>query len=298
MAPRDGAGSRHRAHDEGAGRGDALEHASSPIDQQSSSPQACICWHVPEPWHIEKQRRCNHRDQPKFSYGRCRSGKRWFWTVLEWFKPETYTDGWEDSEEAALAAARDAVSKLAGGQAAVAYLNHGIAYDRLKDINKAKRAARPAPDTSDTRTVEYLYTLIVRHPSMGPSENFKAFPIVRKTNKRIFYRRSGIRFWPEPESSESTFRRDTNNDIGYVNRQKIEADGYVYNHGHHWCEDDFHLCLRPPYLEPDEKPDLAQLKDEMAAAHPDRGGSNQAFIEARKRYVEARRAMRSGRGAP
>jgi hypothetical protein len=34
---------------------------------------------------------------------------------------------------------------------------------------------------------------------------------------------------------------------------------------------------------------LATLKAEMVAAHPDRGGSNAAFIKARKRYVDARR---------
>jgi hypothetical protein len=32
-------------------------------------------------------------------------------------------------------------------------------------------------------------------------------------------------------------------------------------------------------------PDIAALKAEMAAAHPDRGGTDAAFIEARKRYV-------------
>jgi hypothetical protein len=36
----------------------------------------------------------------------------------------------------------------------------------------------------------------------------------------------------------------------------------------------------------------------MAAAHPDRGGSNAAFIEARERYVAARRQFRASRGAP
>jgi hypothetical protein len=34
---------------------------------------------------------------------------------------------------------------------------------------------------------------------------------------------------------------------------------------------------------------LRQLKAEMASAHPDRGGSNEAFIEARHRYLEAKR---------
>src|SRR5262249_20248908 len=39
--------------------------------------------------------------------------------------------------------------------------------------------------------------------------------------------------------------------------------------------------------------DLARLKAEMAAAHPDKGGSSAAFIEARQRYVAAKRHMRS-----
>jgi hypothetical protein len=103
-----------------------------------------ICWHEPEPWHVQRLRQCDHRDQPKFSYGRCRSGRRWFWTVLEWLKPETYTSGWEDSEEAALASARDAVPRLAAGRAAAGYLRHDTAYDRLKEINKAAHRAAGA----------------------------------------------------------------------------------------------------------------------------------------------------------
>jgi hypothetical protein len=40
-------------------------------------------------------------------------------------------------------------------------------------------------------------------------------------------------------------------------------------------------------------PDLSELKAAMAAAHPDRGGSSEAFIAARTRYVEARQSLRS-----
>jgi hypothetical protein len=38
---------------------------------------------------------------------------------------------------------------------------------------------------------------------------------------------------------------------------------------------------------------LSELKAAMAAAHPDRGGSNEAFIAARVRYVAARRSLQS-----
>ena len=65
------------------------------------------------------------------------------------------------------------------------------------------------------------------------------------------------------------------------------------------------LYLNPPYSwasrradeDPDEeKPDiptLLRLKAEMAAAHPDKGGTSAAFIAARKAYVEARRRARA-----
>ena len=36
---------------------------------------------------------------------------------------------------------------------------------------------------------------------------------------------------------------------------------------------------------------LRRCKAEMAAAHPDRGGTSEAFIEARKRYLAAKRIV-------
>jgi hypothetical protein len=38
---------------------------------------------------------------------------------------------------------------------------------------------------------------------------------------------------------------------------------------------------------------LRQLKAEMAAAHPDRGGTSEAFIKARQRYLDAERIAAS-----
>jgi hypothetical protein len=37
--------------------------------------------------------------------------------------------------------------------------------------------------------------------------------------------------------------------------------------------------------------DIKQLKAEMVAAHPDRGGSSEAFIKARAKYVAAKRKL-------
>ncbi|MBH0245845.1 hypothetical protein I3W98_28000, partial [Streptomyces cavourensis] len=49
------------------------------------------------------------------------------------------------------------------------------------------------------------------------------------------------------------------------------------------------LHLNPPEIPSQPKPpSLAELKAAMAAAHPDRGGTDEAFIAARVRYERAR----------
>ena len=69
-----------------------------------------------------------------------------------------------------------------------------------------------------------------------------------------------------------------------------------------WCYADYQLYSSLEGLlgdrwrvEEEEKPDLDTLKAAMAATHPDRGGTSAAFIEARQRYVTARRQVRGDR---
>ncbi|MDX3026738.1 hypothetical protein [Streptomyces scabiei] len=136
---------------------------------------------------------------------------------------------------------------------------------------------------SEPATVEYLYGI---DSSVADDSRFYEpprvvqFRITKKTPKRIYYvRRERI-----PGDIE----------IGYVNRQQIEADGEIYNHGAGgWWAPDFHLYLNPPELEQPATPDLATLRAEMAHAHPGRGGTDEAFIAARQRYERARNQERS-----
>jgi hypothetical protein len=125
--------------------------------------------------------------------------------------------------------------------------------------------------------VEYLYGI---NSSVADDSRFYEpprvvrFQITKKTPKRIYYvrRNDGIRV-----------------ETGYVDRQQIEADGEIYNRGAGgWWAPDFHLYLAPPELEQATQPDLATLRAEMAAAHPDRGGTEAEFIAARARYERAR----------
>ncbi|MEH0442487.1 hypothetical protein QA811_02130 [Streptomyces sp. B21-102] len=132
---------------------------------------------------------------------------------------------------------------------------------------------------TDLAAVEYLYGI---DASVADDSRFYEpprvvrFRITKKTPKRIYYLRR-----------DDGLRTET----GYVDRQKIEADGEIYNHGAGgWWAPDFHLHLTEPELEQAQKPDLAALKAEMAAAHPDRGGTEEAFIAARQRYERARAA--------
>jgi hypothetical protein len=111
------------------------------------------------------------------------------------------------------------------------------------------------------------------------------FRIIKKTAKRIHYVRQELvnRSWGPVEL-----------EIGSVDRQKLETQGYIQNTSRWWLKDDRVLYLHPPGAEPVQidKAYVSKLKAEMAAAHPDRGGTSAAFREARKRYVEARRKMR------
>src|SRR5271165_3394503 len=110
-------------------------------------------------------------------YGRCKSGRRWFWTAYD-FRTQgdgTKAHGWEDTEQAALDAARAAIVRIAGGHKAFATYRVDFASRELKEINAAKRAARPPPNSKDSKFTEYLY-------SYG-----KRYQIIKKTARRIYF---------------------------------------------------------------------------------------------------------------
>jgi len=101
-----------------------------------------------------------------------------------------------------------------------------------------------------------------------------AFPITRKTSRRIYY---------------DSRRWGTRPLIRFIDRQQIETNGRAVRRSAGWYEPDRELHAAPPTVEQVAQPDLSELKAEMAAAHPDRGGSDEAFIAARERYEQARR---------
>jgi hypothetical protein len=262
---------------------------------------ANICWH--RQCKFEDRCRLDHDSDHHFSYGRCRSGRRWFWTVY-YYKSNAYIDpvefyGWTDTEQAALDAATAAIiTQLSDGERACVSVFARAATDKLKQLNTEKRAARPAPDGTGSKLVEYLYGYT---RGGEDSDGYPVrFRILKKTAKRIYYLDDEE---PADEQRRAKYAamgiRDLRDGrVGFVDRQKLEEKGNIYNTGRHRCYADFHLyaslegLLSDRYRHPEPQADIAQLKAAMAAAHPDGGGTSAQFIEARRAYVDARRRAR------
>ncbi|WP_030188097.1 hypothetical protein [Streptomyces violaceorubidus] len=121
---------------------------------------------------------------------------------------------------------------------------------------------------TELQQTEYLYELWDANWDDGPLGNYKVYahPITKKTTKRIYF----------------TYLNDHR--TSFVDRQKIEADGEVY-HGYTMRR----LHMAPPEIPHQPKrASLAELKQAMADAHPDRGGTDEAFIAARQKYETAK----------
>jgi hypothetical protein len=277
-------------------------------------PAENICWRFGNPgdranwWE-------HHRGCPACSgkacilafFGRCRSGKRWFWSAhIFQIRDEEIAQesGFVDTEDEAWEAATNAVRSFRDGSPIVADVSHDSASRHLKELNKQKRAARPPSASRDARMVEYLYATRSFYDDMEgrTCRVFKRFRIVRKTRERVFYVRDGgeeIDRLGEPIDYGNI--RSTSSDdgtIANVDRQKLEAKGEVDNRGVHWSAMDhtlfltFEGLLNSLFQYQAKPPDLKQLKAAMAAAHPDKGGSSAAFIAARAAFEAARREMR------
>lgn len=150
-------------------------------------------------------------------------------------------------------------------------------------------AAEPPPAAQLPVPVEYLYGVQPMHwvgDEVRVDARVVRFRIVRKTRARIFYVRDERRGTPR---------------IGSVNRVRLEADGDVYRGATTgWWERDKRVYLAPPVLDADAavRPSpatLAELKAAMTAAHPDHGGTGEAFMRAHAAYRQARRTARAQR---
>jgi hypothetical protein len=181
------------------------------------------------------------------------------------------------------------VRKFAKGRSIYVIFHAGMAGGRLKQLNTAKRAARPPSDATDSKVIEYLY-------------DYRGYEyrVTKKTAKRVFFmknRNAGCSDIGFTHSGED-------NDPGFIDRRLVfdewpatQNDLYDFSIKIDGRSKYYWRCLwtSPPPAWRDEVklPDLKALKAAMAAAHPDKGGSNEAFIAARQAYENARRIANS-----
>ncbi|MFE5675082.1 WhiB family transcriptional regulator [Streptomyces erythrochromogenes] len=149
-----------------------------------------------------------------------------------------------------------------------------VAWTHLTDY-VLRRAARDASRALPV-PVEYLYGIESGRwegAHWVPARVVR-FPILRKTERRIYYVRGC--------GAEGKLR--------HVDRAALEAEGEICrNKATGWWELDKFLYVAPPTIGPAPGTNLGELRAAMTAAHPDRGGSVEAFTTAYAAYDQARR---------
>ncbi len=165
-------------------------------------------------------------------WGRCKSGKRWFWYAVECgqddrshygsctdpacFGAGPHEHGWAGTESAAVAEAAEAARRLVP-LPRWTLQRAGVAADALKRINAARRRARPASGGTDARPVGYLYvpcTYVPFDDYLAETKRWvQEVPIVRTTAKRIYYDVSGD--WDQFSQVVK---------LGFIDRQAFESD--------------------------------------------------------------------------
>ena len=182
-------------------------------------------------------------------------------------------------------------------------------------IGAARRKARSQkPGFDDAAPAGYLYVPCARSRNHGNSAGTRRWvqevPIIKKTAKLIYY------------TSDSWDRREAVVSPGCISREQFETDTRCRDdwehcpHGEDRCRHGYPAGVIPvpsdrsrpgpagrlffatrqaaeDHLHCGERQRAGQeLRRAMADAHPDRGGTAEQFIQARRRYQTALRAAR------
>jgi hypothetical protein len=180
----------------------------------------------------------------------------------------------------------------------------------LKRISAARQQARVRKPCAHGAPIEYLYVPCTRIRCHGYSAETHGWvqevPIVKKTAKWIYY------------SSDTWDRSSAVVSPGRISRQEFETDTRCHDHGYpvgvipiprhrpdprpagllffatrEAAEDDLYRGERKRAEQAArEPPPIKELRRAMADAHPDRGGTADQFIQARRRYQTALQAAR------
>ena len=159
-----------------------------------------------------------------------------------------------------------------------------------QQIVRAARAASLAETDGD-----YLY-------SIAHDGRVVAHRITKWTPKRVYYVRERPRYRdpglveyltsPDRRWSDTFGWVERDGDaviwviIGYANRAELERDGETATLAHFTYPEHVVFATREA-AEAIAHGDIKQLRRQIASVHPDRGGTNEEFMAARKRYERA-----------
>ena len=196
-----------------------------------TQPPNNICWHQSFP-------RCNCPEPDVIlRYGRVRSGKRWFWHVWGWERhsyDEKYDAyGWADErsggDRGGQAIHRSRSCRPADGSGCHSLRRSGAS----QGTEPRQAGGTPSTDTTDARPTEYLFGERSGIHDDGwntPYYHIYAFPIVKKTAKRIYYKRKSLEWLPEidaPDISKAPSRTSptgiTTSGLLIVRNSKLRA---------------------------------------------------------------------------
>jgi hypothetical protein len=153
-------------------------------------------------------------------------------------------------------------------------------------------------------STEYLYRLAIGlvYPYASCIERCL---IVKRTPKRVVYFHVGELI--DDSGKPLHPNQVPDGETRFVDRRTLEGSGYASPAGSlmrlylslDMCfESRRHIAAMYGIFGGGSAPNLATLKAVMIASHPDKGGTSAAFIEARRRYVAAKRGSAGHRSAP
>lgn len=135
-----------------------------------------------------------------------------------------------------------------------------------------------------TQTGECLYSVRDRcwdgcydYEGIGEAHQcyvIQTWPITKKTEKRIYFR-----------GGAGCTRMDRER-TSFIEVVRFDEDGSAY---HRVLRQRLHLTPPEVHSHRPKPKNVSELKREMADAHPDRGGSREAFETARGQYLRAKR---------
>ena len=213
-------------------------------------------------------------------FARCKSGARWFWTTFDWEDtPRPLEYGYE-------ATAEGAEGHLPPG---VRHFPANYAKFCLKYLSAKRKAERCHRDTQEVRENEFLYTRSDPFPHR----------IVKKTRKKVFVERGT---W---DRAEELWQRYYGLECIALDRAALERDGrawssrwrdFYYATPHERHADEAPECLRALGLPrtATEQEVRREYRRRVRQAHPDSGGSHEAFVVLHQAYEQALALTRAG----